>query len=90
MCTFVFGATDFSVPLRNEAHFNLEDELVRVAEFGRVLLEPLVLLDLFVVGSVEQQLLDVSGLQAVRGHVHQNLAELFGGQLQVGDQDGCV
>lgn len=67
----------------------LEDKLVGLAQFGRVLVELLVLLDLVVVRSIEQQLLDVSGFQPVGGHVHQDLTELGGGQLQMGDEDGC-
>lgn len=67
----------------------LENELVGLAQFGRVLVELLVLFDLVVVRSVEQQLLDVSGLQPVGGHVHQDLAQLGGGELQMGDEDGC-
>lgn len=68
---------------------HLEDELVGPAQFGRVLLELLVLFDLVVVGGVEQQLFDVCGLQPVRGHVHQHLTQLAGGELQMGDEDGC-
>lgn len=68
---------------------HLEDELVGLAQFGWVLLELLVLLDLVLVGGVEQQLFDVSGLQPVRGHVHQHLTQLAGGELQMGDEDGC-
>lgn len=67
----------------------LENELVGLAQFGRVLVKLLVLFDLVVVGSVEQQLLDVSGLQPVGGHVHQDLTQLGGGELQMGDEDGC-
>lgn len=68
---------------------HLEDELVGLAQFGRVLLKLLVLFDLVIVGGVEQQLFDVSGLQPVRGHVHQDLTQLAGGELQMGDEDGC-
>lgn len=67
----------------------LEDELVGLAQLAQVLVVLLVLLDLLVVGSVEQQLLDVSRLQPVGAHVHQNLAQLAGGELQMGDEDGC-
>lgn len=67
----------------------LEDELVGLAQLGRVLLKLLVLFDLVIVGGVEQQLLDVSGLQPVRGHLHQDLTQLAGGELQMGDEDGC-
>lgn len=67
----------------------LEDELVGLAQFGRVLVELLVLFDLLLIGGVEQQLLDVSGLQPVGGHVHQDLTQLADGELQMGDEDGC-
>lgn len=67
----------------------LEDELVGLAQLGRVLLKLLVLFNLLLVRCVEQQLLDVSGLQPVSGHVHQDLTQLRGGELQMGDQDGC-
>lgn len=67
----------------------LEDELVGLAQLGRVLLKLLVLFDLVIVGGVEQQLFDVSGLQPVRGHLHQDLTQLAGGELQMGDEDGC-
>lgn len=63
--------------------------MVGLGQFGRVLVKLLVLFDLLVVGSVEQQLLDVSGLQPVGGHVHQDLTQLVGGKLQMGDEDGC-
>lgn len=69
----------------------LEDKLIRLAEFGGVLVILRVLLDLLVVGGVEQQLLDVGGLQAVlRAHGHEDLPQLGGGQLQVRYQDGCA
>lgn len=67
----------------------LEDELVGLAQFGRVLVKLLVLFHLVIVGSVEQQLLDVSRLQPVSGHVHQDLTQLGGWELQMGDEDGC-
>ena len=67
----------------------LEDELVGLTQFGRVLFKLLVLFDLVVVGGVEQQLLDVGRLQSVCGHVHQDLTQLSGGELQMGDEDGC-
>lgn len=67
----------------------LEDELVGLAQLGRVLLKLLVLFDLVVVGGVEQQLFNVSGLQPVRAHLHQDLTQLAGGELQMGDEDGC-
>lgn len=63
--------------------------MVGLAQFERVLVELLVLFDLLVVRSVEQQLLNVSGLQPVGGHVHQDLTQLGGGELQMGDEDGC-
>ena len=66
----------------------LEDEFVGLAEFGEVLVKLLVLLDLVVVGGVEEQLFDVSGLQAVGGQGHQHLPQLSWRQLQMGDQDG--
>lgn len=68
----------------------LEDELVGLAQFGQVLVVPLVLLDLIVIRSVEQQLLDVGRLQPVSGHVHQDLTQFAGGELQMGDEDGCT
>lgn len=74
-------------PLSSGGH--LEDELVGLAQLGRVLLELLVLFDLVVVGGVEQQLFDVSRLQPVRAHAHQDLMQLDGGELQVGYEDGC-
>lgn len=67
----------------------LENELVGLAQFDRVLVELLVLFDLLLVRSVEQQLLNVSGLQPVGGHIHQDLTQLGGGELQMGDEDGC-
>lgn len=67
----------------------LEDELVRLAQFHWVLVKLFVLFDLVFVGGVEQQLLDVGWLQPVGGHVHQNLTQLNGGELQMGDEDGC-
>lgn len=67
----------------------LEDELVGLAQFGWVLVELLVLFDLLLIGGVEQQLLDVSGLQPVGGHVHQDLTQLADGELQMSDEDGC-
>lgn len=67
----------------------LEDELVGFAQLAQVLVVLLVLLDLLIVGSVKQQLLDVSRLQPVGAHVHQDLAQLAGGELQMGDEDGC-
>lgn len=67
----------------------LEDELVGLAQFGRVLVKLLVLFHLLLIGGVEQQLLDVSGLQPVGGHVHQDLTQLADGELQMGDEDGC-
>lgn len=67
----------------------LEDELIRIAQFGRVLLKQLVLFDLLVVGCVQEQLFDVRRLQPVGGHIHQDLPELCGRQLEMGDEDGC-
>lgn len=67
----------------------LEDELVGLAQFGGVLMEVLVLLDLLLVGGVEQQLLDVRRLQPVGAQGHQDLPQLGRGELQVGDEDGC-
>lgn len=67
----------------------LENELVGLAELGRVLVELLVLFDLLLVWSVEHQLLDVGRLQPVGGHVHQDLTQLGGRELQMGDEDGC-
>lgn len=75
--------------LCSSASSYLEDELVGLAQLAQVLVVMLVLLDLLVVGSVEQQLLDVSRLQPVGAHVHQDLAQLSRGELEMGDEDGC-
>lgn len=74
--------------MRQQCLGYLQDKLVRVAEFGGVLVEALILFDLLVIGGVQQQLLDVGRLQPLCGHGHQHLAQFARGQLQVGNQDG--
>lgn len=67
----------------------LQHELVGLTQLAGVLLVALEALHLLPIRGVEQELLDVRGLQAVRLHRHQDLAQLHVRELEVGDQDGC-
>lgn len=58
------------------AHRYLQHKLVGLAQLAGVLLVALEALDFLPVRGVQQELLDVGRLQAVRLHRHENLAQL--------------
>lgn len=67
----------------------LQHKLVGLTQLAGVLLVALEALHLLPIRGVQQELLDVRRLQAVRLHRHEDLAQLHVRELEVGDQDGC-
>lgn len=63
--------------------YHLQDELVRLTEATRSLAESLISLFLIGVRSEEQQLRQMSRLQAPGLHAHEHLPQLTRGQLQM-------
>jgi len=77
-----------SLPEHVPARRYLQHKLVGLAELAGVLLVALEALDFFPVRGVQQELLDVGRLQAVRLHRHEDLAQFHVRELEVGYQDG--